>query len=304
VLQDRRIAVYGVCRDPAGRVLLVRAAHGFGDAPLHWGLPGGGVRHGEAPREALAREFAEETGLTIEITELRGVITDLAALPRRALVRHTDRIIYDVRVTGGGLRSEVGGSSDLVDWFEPEAVAGLTVLPYLAQILLLSTVDSSEPAAGLLDALPAPRDDSVTRVQRFAAYGLVTDPAGRLLLTRIAPGYPGAGRWHLPGGGTDFGEQPDAALVREIAEETGQRATVTGLLDVTHFHNPSAYGPERRRLSWHTVRALYRAVVDAPTAPVVTEVDGSTAAAGWFAPGEVAGLDLNDFAGVAVRRYL
>ena len=50
------------------------------------------------------------------------------------------------------------------------------------------------------------------RVQRFGAYGYVTDPDGRVLLTLIADGYPGAGRWHLPGGGTDFGESPTDCL--------------------------------------------------------------------------------------------
>ncbi|MBO0868520.1 MAG: NUDIX domain-containing protein [Micromonosporaceae bacterium] len=294
--QDRRIAAYGVCRDPDGRVLLVRRRGGS-----DWSLPGGGVEHGEAPRDALVREFREETGFTVEIIRLATVASDLAADPRRRRVVHTDRIIYDVRVTGGTLRDEMGGTSDRAEWFGPEQLPGLAVMPFVADVLSLTIVESPAPVPA---ARPTGRDPAATRVQRFAAYGLVTDPAGRLLLTRIAPGYPGAGRWHLPGGGTDFGEQPGAALVREIAEETGQRARVTDLLDVTHFHNPSAYGPERRRLSWHTVRTLYRAVVDAPTVPAVTEVDGSTAEAGWFAPAEVTGLDLNDFASLAVRRYL
>jgi 8-oxo-dGTP pyrophosphatase MutT (NUDIX family) len=37
---------------------------------------------------------------------------------------------------------------------------------------------------------------------------VATDRRERVLLTRVAPNYPGAGRWHLPGGGTDYGEQP------------------------------------------------------------------------------------------------
>ncbi|TWH66518.1 NUDIX domain-containing protein [Micromonospora olivasterospora] len=47
-----------------------------------------------------------------------------------------------------------------------------------------------------------------------------------MLLTKIAEGYPGAGLWHLPGGGTDHGEQPAAGLLRELVEEGGQLGRV------------------------------------------------------------------------------
>ena len=77
-------------------------------------------------------------------------------------------------------------------------------------------------------------------VQRFGAYAVATDPAGRILLTRIAPGYPGAGRWHLPGGGTDHGETPEQALARELVEETSQHGRITGLLGISHRHDPAA----------------------------------------------------------------
>jgi 8-oxo-dGTP pyrophosphatase MutT (NUDIX family) len=44
-----------------GEVLFVRHTYG----PDRWELPGGGVRHGEAPLAALHRELEEELGLTI-----------------------------------------------------------------------------------------------------------------------------------------------------------------------------------------------------------------------------------------------
>jgi 8-oxo-dGTP diphosphatase len=46
---------------------------------------------------------------------------------------------------------------------------------------------------------------------------------GRLLLVRRGRP-PEAGRWSLPGGRVRFGEPPDRAVVRELAEETGLRA--------------------------------------------------------------------------------
>jgi len=135
------------------------------------------------------------------------------------------------------------------------------------------------------------------RGQRFAVYGLVTDPGGRVLLTLIAEGYPGAGRWHLPGGGTEHGEQPESAFLRELAEESDQLGRVTGLLDVSHLRNPAALGPEGYPIDFHSVRVLYRAVVDLPTEPTVTEAaGGSTARAAWFAPAEAPGLPLTGIA--------
>jgi ADP-ribose pyrophosphatase YjhB (NUDIX family) len=134
---------------------------------------------------------------------------------------------------------------------------------------------------------------------------VVTDPAGRILLTRIADGYPGAGTWHLPGGGTDFGEQAPAALLRELAEETAQAGRVTDLLGISDFHSPAALGPEGRPLDWHTVRALYRVIVDVPGPARVTEAaGGSTARAGWYAPEQVPDLRLNDYARTALATHL
>jgi ADP-ribose pyrophosphatase YjhB (NUDIX family) len=50
--------------------------------------------------------------------------------------------------------------------------------------------------------------------------GLVYDERGRLLLVRRAND-PGRGLWSVPGGRVEPGEDDAAALVREVAEETG-----------------------------------------------------------------------------------
>jgi ADP-ribose pyrophosphatase YjhB (NUDIX family) len=310
--QRRRIAAYGYCRDGTGRVLLVRGS-ATGDAVGVWNLPGGGLRHGEHPRDAVVREFVEETGLTVRGVTLRDVVSDLTAFPERDEVIHHDRVLYDV-VTGSGgeLRHEADGSSDRAEWVPPGELAGLPLLPFAARLLgapLPSAHSGSRSGAGragtrvngVVPAARAVRDPAATRHQRFAAYGLTTDPAGRFLLTRIAPGYPGAGTWHLPGGGTHFGEQPDTGLLRELVEETDQTGRVTGLLDVTHYHNPRAHGPEGRPMDWHTVRALYRVIVDVPGVPSVIEASGgSTAEARWLTRGDLPKVPLNEFARRAI----
>ena len=53
---------------------------------------------------------------------------------------------------------------------------------------------------------------------------------GRVLAARRTSPAPVAGRWEFPGGKVEPGESPAAALVREIAEELGCRAEVTGWL--------------------------------------------------------------------------
>jgi 8-oxo-dGTP diphosphatase len=50
--------------------------------------------------------------------------------------------------------------------------------------------------------------------------GLAYDDSGRLLLVQRAND-PGRGLWSLPGGRVEPGEDDAAALVREMAEETG-----------------------------------------------------------------------------------
>jgi ADP-ribose pyrophosphatase YjhB (NUDIX family) len=63
------------------------------------------------------------------------------------------------------------------------------------------------------------------------AVGVVIKDAGRLLLIKRGND-PERGKWSVPAGFVDAGEDPARAAEREAFEETGLRVRVTGLLDV------------------------------------------------------------------------
>ncbi|WP_434589520.1 NUDIX hydrolase [Streptomyces sp. A5-4] len=123
--QELRVAAYAVCvRD--GQVLLARWV--APDGSKRWTLPGGGMDHGEDPYDTVVREALEETGYAVEPVRLMGVDSITRRYPRR-LGTFADfqglRIVYEGRVTGGELRHETGGSTDLAAWHLLDAVSGL-----------------------------------------------------------------------------------------------------------------------------------------------------------------------------------
>jgi 8-oxo-dGTP diphosphatase len=299
----RRIAAYAITTDPEGRVLLVRASPSSG-TPGVWSLPGGAVDHGEDPNHTVVRETAAETGLSVAVSGLRDVLADMRSLPHKGVTIHTDRLIYEVSIRGGNLCDRVGQPTDLARWHTVQEAAGLRLRPFTADALGLSAASADlrpEEAPDFPSFYAYPGPDGLHRAQRFAAYAIATDPTERLLLTRIAPGYPGAGCWHLPGGGTDYGEQPGAALIRELLEETGQRGRLLELLGVASHRDAASLGPEGYPIDWHGVRAFYRVEVAAPTPVVVGDVGGSTSEARWVTRDELAEIPSGQFTEVTAE---
>ncbi|MGH9081370.1 MAG: NUDIX hydrolase [Acidimicrobiales bacterium] len=129
----QRVAAYGVCRREDGHVLLVRAAPILTVAG-QWFLPGGGLEHGEEPVAGLQREFAEETGLEVDVGSLLGVLSDIFTLPDGTSL-HTVRIIYCIDAYSGRLRHEVAGSSDVARWVRTDEALALPLRPYVRQAL-------------------------------------------------------------------------------------------------------------------------------------------------------------------------
>ncbi len=121
------------------------------------------------------------------------------------------------------------------------------------------------------------------RRQRVAAYAVIVR-GDQILLSRISPEISEVEKWTLPGGGIDFGEHPEEAIVREVYEETGLRCELGRPVWVGSAHRrlDSGARDDLAASELHSVRIVYDAWVpaDAPE-PRVVEVDGSTVDARW-----------------------
>lgn len=116
-----RVGVY--CAIFQGGSLLLthlRASH-YGQE-FGWSLPGGGLKMYETVEECAIREVLEETGLTVRLGPVLRVRTfTVEPAERIDPGGHTVplinvQIIFKAHVTGGKLRSERTGSTDLVAW--------------------------------------------------------------------------------------------------------------------------------------------------------------------------------------------
>lgn len=65
--------------------------------------------------------------------------------------------------------------------------------------------------------------------------GVIVSEAKMLIVKRSAEDEIGAGTWEFPGGKIEFEEAIEAALIREVSEETGLSVTVDRLLYATTF---------------------------------------------------------------------
>ena len=265
-------------------VLLCRLAPRISRTEL-WTLPGGGLDHGEDPRDALVREIVEETGLAATVGDTAHVYS--AHLPRASRDGvmtdfHALRIVYDAWVPSDSPEPrviEVGGSTIEAAWHPLDKIADGTV-PVVAMV-----------GEALVDHRPF-------QLQRIAAYALIRRGSA-VLLTRLSERAHHAGAWTLPGGGVDHGEPPAEALAREVAEECGLECEVGALIDVhdTHF---SGTAPSGRVEDFHGVHLVFAATVASEAQPRVVEVDGTTDEVAWV---EIADIESGAVAVLDVVRH-
>jgi len=146
--------------------------------------------------------------------------------------------------------------------------------------------------------MPAPEHDGTPpRRQRVAAYALLTrgdGPDEEVLLTRMSSRTRIPGRWTLPGGGLDHGEDPREALRREVFEETGLHIDPGTALDVhsSHFTGARADGLVEDYHGIHLIFAARLRPESENVEPHVIEEDGTTDLAAWVRRSDALDLDL------------
>lgn len=118
--------VGAVVHDADDRLLLVRRANEPGRG--RWSLPGGRVEPGESDEQAVAREVAEETGITVSVGRHVGSVT--RAAPDGEIFDIHD---YACHVAGG--RLQAGDDADDARWCDAATLADLPLVDGLLDAL-------------------------------------------------------------------------------------------------------------------------------------------------------------------------
>lgn len=98
-------------------------------------------------------------------------------------------------------------------------------------------------------------DAYLALLQKFtyiqAAGGVVSDEAGNVLMIYRR------GCWDLPKGKVEVGESVEVAALREVEEETGIKAEITGKKSFSVWHTYDTYGtPMLKETVWFDMKAL------------------------------------------------
>lgn len=84
-----------------------------------------------------------------------------------------------------------------------------------------STATGNSHKGGSVKQLLPAKQMAETKATMTVVAAALADGGGRVLLQRRPAGRAMAGLWEFPGGKVEEGERPEAALVRELAEELG-----------------------------------------------------------------------------------
>jgi 8-oxo-dGTP diphosphatase len=116
----QQVSVAGLI-DSRGSVLVMRRSAKEGFLPGVFVLPGGKVKFGESPEEAIRREIAEETALEIADATL------VAARSYMSMegAQHNIELIFDVKLHGESCNVVLSNAHDEYRWVRPNELDGL-----------------------------------------------------------------------------------------------------------------------------------------------------------------------------------
>ncbi len=113
-----------------GRVLVVRQQRGESD---YWLLPGGGVRFAESFDVALAREFAEETGLSARPGRVVALAESISPDPED-YAKHVVHVVMDVIIDADQADARPVSDAAVLDcaWMSPPELQEIDLRPPIA----------------------------------------------------------------------------------------------------------------------------------------------------------------------------
>jgi len=126
------------------RRLLIGQRRGNDTSPLKWEFPGGKVKEGETPEEALARELKEELGVTLkQFVEMARVQHKYANTPEELEIRFFAAAILEAQA--------VPTSFERIEWVLPRELGTYDFLAANAQLIAQLATGRLKPAE-ILDA--------------------------------------------------------------------------------------------------------------------------------------------------------
>jgi ADP-ribose pyrophosphatase YjhB (NUDIX family) len=137
--------------------------------------------------------------------------------------------------------------------------------------------------------------------KHIGAYALAIKD-DRVLLIKKARG-PYTGKWDLPGGSLEFGENPLNGLSREILEETGLTIQKSDLINVLS-HTVVFDSTDDEKEEMYHLGIIYEVILDL-SANLKTDADGADShGASWIPLSKITTDQLSPFAGQSIQTYL